>query len=296
MSKYLIWKKIFLSSFSSLLLGASGLLLYFYLKQNKYVYAPDSPAGIRFSFLSPHDFGLYHNEEVRLLTEDGETLQSWLIKVDEEGYKKVPTILFFHENAGNLSHRLPCIRDIIRRLNCNVFIVSYRGYGNSSGEPNEEGIRIDALTIYHYLINREDLKDSPIIVFGRSIGGAVAIDLVDNINGHKISGLIVENTFTSINEMIDYKFPPLSVFKFLSKNKWSSIETIRRVNIPTLFIFGEKDNMVPKNMMNRLYDQCPSQTKIFKSFPNGGHMDTYAQRGYYRTLLEFLYSIGAVID
>lgn len=116
-------------------------------------------------------------------------------------------------------------------------MVSYRGYGESEGTPSERGIRLDATAAVTYVKDRADKIDtSRIFLFGRSIGGAVAIGTAANRQPGDVKGVIVENSFTSIDDMIDVVFPPLKVFKFLNRNKWNSLSAMERLKAPVLFI------------------------------------------------------------
>jgi abhydrolase domain-containing protein 13 len=111
------------------------------------------------------------------------------------------TLFYFHANAGNLGHRLPIAKVLQEILPCNVFLLSYRGYGRSEGEPSEHGIRMDAEAGLEYLLNREDIKGSKIILYGQSIGGAVAIDIASRFEEF-VDALILENTFLSLVRMV----------------------------------------------------------------------------------------------
>lgn len=109
----------------------------------------------------------------------------------------------FHGNAGNIGHRVPIAKVLEENLGCNVLMLEYRGYGLSTGDPNEEGINIDAQTALDYIRQQKETQSGKIIVFGQSLGGAVAIQLVaKNQEAGDIVGLVLENTFTSIRDMI----------------------------------------------------------------------------------------------
>lgn len=162
----------------------------------------------------------------------------------------------------------------------NVFIVEYRGYGRSTGHPTEGGLQLDSQTALEYLLNRSDINNDKIFVFGRSLGGAVAIDLAAR-NTETIKALVVENSFTSVPDMVDVVLPTLRYFKFLSKNQWSSEEKVKALKIPTLFLSGRMDELVPPIMMDRLHGACGAPNKEFIPFEQGHHMDTWDQEGYY---------------
>lgn len=109
----------------------------------------------------------------------------------------------FHGNAGNIGHRVPIAKVLEESLGCNVLMLEYRGYGHSSGDPHEEGLKIDAQTGLDYIRERAETRNTKIVIYGQSLGGAVAIQLVaKNQEIGDIAGLILENTFTSIKKMI----------------------------------------------------------------------------------------------
>lgn len=117
----------------------------------------------------------------------------------------------FHGNAGNIGYRLPIAKVLENELRCNVLMLQYRGYGLSSGNPNEKGLMIDAQTGLDYIRTRHDFRDTRIVIYGQSIGGAVAVGLTArNQKQGDIAGVILENTFLSIRKLI-----PRSVVKGL---------------------------------------------------------------------------------
>jgi len=265
--------------------GLAALGLYYY--QDYLLYYPDTPAGARLNFVDPVDYGLGRIfEEVFFETTDKVHIWAWFFKVPKSTSR--PTILFFHGNAGNISHRLPNIAQMIYHLNCNVMIVSYRGYGKSTGFPSEEGIKKDAQAALEYLLTRTDIDKNQIILFGRSLGGAVASYLCSK-NQDKIKGLIIENTFLSIPDMISVVFPALSSFKFLATNKWETKHLISNIKVPILFLTGAKDELVPAFHMKQLFtDAASSKNKEIFVFPEGQHMNTWNQPNYYPRLKDFL--------
>ena len=111
--------------------------------------------------------------------------------------------MMFHGNAGNIGHRVPIARILVENTGCNVLMLEYRGYGMSTGTPNEDGLMIDAQTGMDWVRNNQETKNDKIIVYGQSLGGAVAIQLAErNQEAGDVAGLILENTFTSIQNMI----------------------------------------------------------------------------------------------
>lgn len=247
------------------------------------------PPGARVNFFPPEQFGISPEDlkEIFFPSLDGTKLQAYLVK-SETRSETSPTILFFHGNAGNISFRLPNISQLRKKLNCNVFILSYRGYGKSEGTPSESGIKLDAQAALNYLLSLPDIDQDQIVLFGRSLGGAVAADLASKNEG-KVKGLIIENTFTSIVDMLDAKFPFLSYFKFLCKIEWATERIIGNVKSPVLLLAGELDSLVPVSQMERLRDVAlKSSVKVtWYSFPEGDHMDTWSQPDYYTPWKDF---------
>ena len=182
-----------------------------------------------------------------MTTPDGETLSAFLVKPPNKSQAKPITVLSFHGNAGNIGHRLPIAKVLAHDLNCTTLMLEYRGYGLSTGDPSEKGLCIDAQTGLDYIRNREDLKGNSIVIYGQSIGGAVAIDLVAKNKGTgDIKGLILENTFLSIAKMIPKVLPMAKFLAPLWHEHWRSEQILPEItDVPILFLSGLKDEIVP---------------------------------------------------
>lgn len=136
-------------------------------------------------------------------TPDGEKLHAFYIRAPNHSLRKNVTILMFHGNAGNIGHRIPIARMLIKSLGCSVFMLEYRGYGLSTGSPDEAGLTIDGQTAFNYLRQRAETKNNDIVIYGQSLGGAVAIQLVSKAQSDaKLIGLVLENTFLSMRKLI----------------------------------------------------------------------------------------------
>lgn len=123
----------------------------------------------------------------------------------------------FHGNAGNIGHRIPVAAMLDEAIGCNVLMLEYRGYGLSTGTPDENGLMIDAQTGLDYIRQRSELRDTKILVYGQSLGGAVSINLVEKNQKHgDIAGLILENTFLSIKKLIPRFVQTISHITILS--------------------------------------------------------------------------------
>lgn len=195
----------------------------------------------------PSQFGIEDYEELSIPTPDGETLSAFLVRPPNKSQARPITILTFHGNAGNIGHRLPIARVLANDLQCTTLMLEYRGYGVSTGDPNEKGLKIDAQTGLDYIRQRDDLKSNNIVIYGQSLGGAVSIDLVAKNKGTgDIKGLILENTFLSIAKMIPKVMPAAKILTPLCHEYWKSEETIPQItDIPILFLSGLKDEIVP---------------------------------------------------
>lgn len=173
----------------------------FYQAQDNLLYQPDMPQHSRVYVPLPSMYGLPF-ESVKIQSADNVTLHAFWIRHSGEKGAFVPTMIYFHGNAGNIGHRLQNAHGFFHTCQCNILLVEYRGYGLSTGIPSEHGFNADARSAIEYLHTRHDLDLNQIVLFGRSLGGAVAIDLaVDSEYSQRIMCLIVENTFTSIPEM-----------------------------------------------------------------------------------------------
>ncbi|KAL7189205.1 hypothetical protein ACSBR1_038962 [Camellia fascicularis] len=268
--------------------------------QERLVYVPVLPGLTKSYPVTPSRLRLTY-EDVWLRSSDGVRLHAWFIKLFPDC--RGPTILFFQENAGNIAHRLEMVRIMLQKLQCNVFMLSYRGYGASDGYPSQHGITKDAQSALDHLAQRTDIDTSRIVVFGRSLGGAVGAVLTKN-NPEKVAGLILENTFTSILDMAGVLLPFLKwfigssssngpkVLNSLVRSPWSTIDVIGQIKQPILFLSGLQDEMVPPPHMQMLYAKAAAHNSrcIFVDFPNGMHMDTWLSGGdrYWRTVQLFL--------
>ncbi|MFT5134692.1 MAG: fermentation-respiration switch protein FrsA (DUF1100 family), partial [Gammaproteobacteria bacterium] len=215
-----------------------SLVILIYLFQHRLVYFPNRQLS-----LSPIDIGMEF-EEIFLTTRDNLSLHAWYIP--KSGAEK--TLLFFHGNAGNISHRLESLQ-IFHDLGLSILILDYRGYGLSEGHPHEMGTYLDAEAAWNYLINEQRLRAQDIIIFGRSLGGGIASWLA---NEKAPAALILESTFTSIADMGSLRYPFLPV-KFLSRIHYPTIDRVGQIQSPILFIHSPEDELIPYQHGQALY-------------------------------------------
>lgn len=238
---------------------------------------------------SPTQFGLDSYEDLHLETPDQEKLHAYLIRPSNTRHARNITMLMFHGNAGNIGHRLPIARVLSTDLGCNVLMVQYRGYGKSTGSPDEKGLNIDAQTGLDYVRSRDDLKKTKIVIYGQSLGGAVGIRLAMENAENNIAGLILENTFLSITKLIPSVMPAARFLSPLCHEKWDSESYLPKMkSTPVLFLSGLRDEIVPPTHMKQLYDLCTAKTKVWRELPHGDHNNTVGESGYFYFVEDFL--------
>ena len=256
-----------------LLLGLYGvLLLVIFLTQCSMVYYPNLPS--REIVATPEQNGLTY-ENVELTTTDQQTINGWFIPADLPSDRPVNTkehrvLLFFHGNAGNISHRLDSI-GIFLRLGLSVFIIDYRGYGKSSGKPSEQGTYLDADAALSYLVNERNIPMDNIIYFGRSLGGAVASHLAVK---HPPKALILESTFTSAPDMAARLFP-IFPMRWLTRFSYSNINNIKNIHCPVLIVHSSEDDIIPFELGRALF-AAANEPKQFLEI-HGDHNEGFIQ-------------------
>jgi len=251
-----------------LLIGYVGLVGCAMIFEDRFIYFP-----------SPYPEGDYHLAEARsphlpriedvwLTTTDNTRIHGWYCQPPEghrsENSDAQAVVLFFHGNAGNLSHRIDLIQ-MINDMNADVFIIDYHGYGRSEGKPSEAGFYQDADAAWAYLTTQRNIPSSRIIIFGKSIGAAPAINLARQVQP---AGLIVESAFTSVPDMASQVLP--IVPKFVVQTKMNSIDRIGEVTCPKLFTHSPVDEIIPYSHGQALFDAA-KEPKTFYIVDGAGH-------------------------
>ena len=223
-------------------------------------------------------------EDVYFQASDGVRLHGWYVPGGGE-----VTWIWFHGNAGNISHRLEDLMLIRSHLDVNLFLFDYRGYGRSEGQVSEEGTYRDARGALDYVLSRRNVKPEKIVYFGRSLGAAVAVWLATH---HQPSGLILESPFTSVKDMAKKAFPLLPLH-LLVRTKYDSLSKIGKVSCPLLVLHGERDEIVPISQGQKLHEAA-SEPKSFYVIPGAAHNNTYIVGGepYFRVLSDFIGSLS----
>lgn len=283
-----------------LVLGIGSLALAgLYFKQDSLLYFPEigdlprDPARNPRGYRSPSEYKLPF-KNLRIICEDGVSLHAWLILGEKNNAlsSSTPTIVFFHGNAGNMGIRLPNAVQMMQRLEVNILMVEYRGYGRSDKiAPNENGLKLDGQAIMRYVQNHPDIDPTNVFLFGRSLGGAVTFATAqyaqENSNGkganniNALKGIIVENTFTSIPDMVDQLMPLVAKFKSLILAiEWKSIAIVPTLKCPVLYLAGSRDEIVPHSQMLKLHKLTTrSVLNRLHVINRGTHNESWSQGG-----------------
>lgn len=227
---------------------------------------------------TPTAWGLEY-EDIYLSSRSGEKLHGWYIPHKEA--EKV--VLFLHGNGGNISHRGDSI-EIFHRLGLNVLIIDYRGYGKSEGSPSEEGLYEDARTAWQYLISKRGFRSELIIVFGRSIGTAVAIKLAVEEGPKKV---ILESAFSSSRDMADKVLPLISRIVVM-RYPFNSMKRIKDVNAQLLMLHSPDDEIIPYRLGEKLYRAANEPKQFVKLKGNHNYGFMLSQPEYERALDRFI--------
>jgi pimeloyl-ACP methyl ester carboxylesterase len=228
--------------------------------------------------LTPQAAGLTY-EAVEIATEDGEKLGAWWVPA--EGARG--TVLILHGNAGNISHRLDYLL-MFSRLRYSTLIIDYRGYGTSSGSPSEEGTYRDAVAAWRYLTEQRGVPDTDIVLFGESLGAAVASWLAAR---HTPRALILASTFTSAVDLGAqvYWFLPV---RLISRFRYDNLTNLEAVKAPVLIAHSRQDEIVPFTHGQRLYAAAPEPKQFLELSGGQNSGDIFMREEWVGSLAAFL--------
>ncbi|RIA99510.1 Alpha/Beta hydrolase protein [Glomus cerebriforme] len=209
-------------------------------------------------------------------------------------------MLSIYSNAGNTLLRLPLFSRLLLSStnsisNLNIAAISYRGYWLSTGSPSEYGLQKDAIATYEFV--RKLFPKNPLYLYGHSLGGAVALYLASQPSIQKdLSGIIIENTFTSIKDMVITIYPQnwlpykyLVRLPFVLWNKWENSRVIQEITTPMLFLSSRNDEIIPREQMLKLYELAgKSEKKVWVDFDKALHMNTHIFKEYLESIKKFI--------
>ena len=229
------------------------LLLFFF--QSRLIYFPQIG---REDFVTPQQAGMDYQEVT--INAAGEKLNGWFVPA----LQARGVVLFFHGNAGSISHRLDYLR-MFRELGFSILIFDYRGYGKSSGEPSEASTYQDAEAAWNYLVETQRVAPSFIVLYGESLGGAVAAWLAARV---KPRALIITSTFTSLPDL-GAKLYPLFPVRLLTRYDYNAKKYLQAATCPVLIVHSREDEIVPFEHGEQLYAAAHEPKQLLEI--HGGH-------------------------
>src|SRR3989338_1951271 len=258
-----------------LLTAYIGFALVLYFFQSHLVFYPEAGREI---IAAPSHVGLPY-KDVLLTTDDGLSLHGWFIPAAEAR----GTVLFLHGNAGNISHRIDTLQ-MFHRLGYSTLIFDYRGYGNSGGTPSEQGTYRDAEAAWRHLIEQRHTPSCRIVLFGESLGGAVAAWLAVR---EKPAALVIAYGFTSVPDFAQQLYPYLPA-RWLARIRYDTRESLRSVAAPVLIAHSPEDEIIPFEQGRALF-AAANPPKLFLELA-GGHNDgfIFMRESWVKVLGDFL--------
>lgn len=221
-------------------------------------------------------------QELFINTADSIKLQSYF--VEKKSSDKL--LIYFHGNAGNLSHRL---YDLIRISDCNINVlgISYRGYGKSQGTPDEKGVYTDGRSALHFAEKTLGFSHNNIVVMGRSIGTTVAVESARKLN---IAGLILVSPLTTGKEQA--KASGLGLVAFIAGDSFNNSDKMADIVCPVLVIHGTADTVIPVEMGETIFNRIKTKKRLVK-IEGAGHNDlsTRFDGSYWKAVAAFLQQV-----
>jgi uncharacterized protein len=260
-----LFKAAFLSSLRILILVYIGLVIFIYFNQSRMVYFPSNQMET-----NPQAVGLNY-ESIKLVTKDNLELSGWFIPAVKNPEKSEPSvILFCHGNAGNIGDRLDYF-PIFHSLGLSTLIFDYRGFGDSNGIPTEEGTYADVDAAWRYLTIERKIPADKIIVYGESLGGAIAGYAAQQ---YQPQALILASTFTSIRDRAQEQYPYLPIH-LISKFSYNTIARLPEIKSPTLVIHSPEDKIISFHHGQDLF-KAANEPKMFLKI-HGSHNEGFLE-------------------
>jgi len=243
----------------AILLGAGLGLALLWMGQRRLIYLP-------YAGVAPAaSLGLPRAENVTFTTDDSVTLHGWFVPAASSPARF--TVIMFNGNAGHRGMRAPVAAELARR-GVATLLFDYRGYGDNTGRPSEDGLARDARAARAYLTTRVDVDTGRLVYFGESLGAAVALRLATETQPF---ALVLRSPFTSLTDVGRYHYPFLPV-RWLLRERYPSLERAASVSCPTLVIAGEHDSIIPIEQSRRLYEAVAAEKRLVV-IPGADHND-----------------------
>ena len=261
------WPKTILAWAAMLgLIAYLGIIVYLLINQKNMIYHPE---GRQVAAPAPK-FSL-HEQRVSYSSSDGVKLTAWIVPAKEVYEVKGMWMLICHGNLGNIGFgKRPEFYSFMRDTGVNLFAFDYRGYGDSTGSPDELGLYADAQASYEYLTKTMHIAPDHIIIFGHSLGSGVAIELASKVPA---AGLIVEGAYISVAQRGQEIYPYLPI-NLVSTQRFASIDRIDAVKMPKLFLHSPEDSIIPYAHGQKLFAAAHGIKRFVDV--KGGHQDAYS--------------------
>jgi len=232
---------------------------FLYLFQRNLIYFP-----VQYS-PTPKEAGVPEMQVVRMQTEDGFSIKGWYRAPIKEGQ---PTLVYFHGNAGHIGHRGMIVKPFLDK-GYGVLLLTYRGYSGNPGKPSEQGLYADARAAMQFL-KEKGVSDRCIVLYGNSIGAAVAIQMVTEFD---VGAIVLQSPFTSLPDVgqYHYRFWPV---KWFAWDQYNSLEKAEKVKAPVFILHGESDRIIPSKFSRILFEAL-NEPKEAKYIPDRGHNDLF---------------------
>jgi fermentation-respiration switch protein FrsA (DUF1100 family) len=208
-------------------------------------------------------------EDANFKAADGTNIHGWFY----ESPSPRAVVLFCHGNGGCIGNRSDMI-DLFAALNVSTLMFDYRGYGRSEGSPNEAGVMSDGRAARSWLAKRCNIPENQIVLWGESLGGAVAVDLASS----GARGLILQGTFSTLADTASFHYPWLPV-RTCMRSRFDSMSRIREYHGPLLQFHGDADTIVPYRLGRKLFDAA-NEPKTFVTLPGADHNVAFGAEGY----------------
>jgi abhydrolase domain-containing protein 17 len=246
----------------NLIIGYSALVFFAIFFSNSMIFLPP-----RAGYKNTPDF-------IKLITADNETIFALYLPNKHAKY----TLLVSHGNAEDIGYILPFLQ-ALHDHGFAVFAYDYHGYGLSSGKPNERNTYSDIDAAYEYLTNNLHIHPENIIVYGRSLGVAVALDLASR---HPVAAAILQSGFVTA-------FRVMTNLPLIPFDKYNNLKKITQLKCPVLIIHGTADNVIPFWHGQKLYNAIKTPKQFYK-VTNAGHNDLlmFAGEEYWQTIKDFV--------